>query len=251
MGGRHGRLAAGLLTAVLLLTGCAGSGDGGTGSKGAGGTGGTGTTKAASPPDNGIGKAKPADVIDRAYDALASASSVRIKGDMEDKGDKVKMDLRLTSNDEASGWIETEGSRLHIIRIRTQAWIKGRAFLEATGGKEMAELVGDRWVKYPGGAKGADELTDGMDLKSLAKEFKPDDGGIWVKSGNATMHGLPAIRLRALDGSLFVARTGKPYPLRLDAIGPGQVVDFTEYDRKVKLKAPAGALDLEKLGAGG
>jgi hypothetical protein len=251
MGGHRTRTVAALLAGVLLLCGCAGS-DGGGAAKGTGGSGGgTGTTKASTPPDNGIGKAKPADVIDRAYDALASASSVRIKGDLEDKGDKVKMDLRLTSNDEASGWIETEGSRLHIIRTRTQAWIKGRAFLEATGGKEMAELVGDRWVKYPGGAKGADELTDGMDLKSLAKEFKPDDGGIWIKSGSATMHGLPAIRLRALDGSLFVAKTGKPYPLRLDAIGPGQVVDFTEYDRKVKLKPPAGALDLEKLGAGG
>src|SRR4051794_29431499 len=118
MGGHRKRTAAGLLAGVLLLTGCAGSDEGGGTGKGTGGTG-TATTKVASPPDNGIGKAKPADVIDRAYEALANASSVRIKGDMQDKGDKVRMDLRLTSDDQASGWIETEGARLHIIRTRT------------------------------------------------------------------------------------------------------------------------------------
>ena len=55
------------------------------------------------------------------------------------------------------------------------------------------------------------------------------------------------MRLWSVEGSYYVAATGKPYPLLLDHAGDNLDTAFSNYDRNVAIRAPQGALDLEKL----
>jgi hypothetical protein len=55
------------------------------------------------------------------------------------------------------------------------------------------------------------------------------------------------VRLWSVEGSYYVAATGRPYPLLLDHAGDDLDTDFSNYDRNVPIRVPRGALDLEKL----
>jgi hypothetical protein len=62
--------------------------------------------------------------------------------------------------------------------------------------------------------------------------------------------GHPAIPVKTRDSIVYVATTGKPYPLRVtpsvSRLGTGGV-DFLDYDAPVAITAPAGALDFSKM----
>jgi hypothetical protein len=51
---------------------------------------------------------------------------------------------------------------------------------------------------------------------------------------------LPAVRLWAVDGSDYVAATGKPYPLLLDHGGADLDMALSHCDRNVTMRAPRG-----------
>jgi hypothetical protein len=57
-----------------------------------------------------------------------------------------------------------------------------------------------------------------------------------------------AIEDTSRHGRLYVAATGKPYPVAISG-GAGQgTVTFDRWDKSVSIRAPKGAIDLSKLG---
>jgi hypothetical protein len=57
-----------------------------------------------------------------------------------------------------------------------------------------------------------------------------------------------AIEDTSRHGRLYVAATGKPYPVAISG-GAGQgTVTFDRWDTSVSIRAPKGAIDLSKLG---
>ena len=54
---------------------------------------------------------------------------------------------------------------------------------------------------------------------------------------------------RGTGGTLYVATTGKPYPIELDSPGNGKQgkITFDQWDQAVTIAAPKGAIDLSKL----
>jgi hypothetical protein len=65
--------------------------------------------------------------------------------------------------------------------------------------------------------------------------------GLFSGKSTASFAGRPSVRLRSAAGSCDVAASGKPYPLRLDLQGGGQV-ELSDYDQPLVVKAPSGAL---------
>ena len=81
----------------------------------------------------------------------------------------------------------------------------------------------------------------------MAAGWFEQQGVRFIRKSTATVGRLPAVRLWAVDGSYYVAATGKPYPLLLDHGGDDLDTAFSNYDRNVTIRAPRGALDLKKL----
>jgi hypothetical protein len=73
-----------------------------------------------------------------------------------------------------------------------------------------------------------------------------------AKSGTATVNGKRAVVLTSPSkgGTLFVARTGRPYPIQITKQGAnGGSIFFDRWDQPVALTAPADALDIAQLQA--
>ena len=237
------RSGAGLFLVVLLLGGCGGG--------------------AAQPPvqertselrrtGEDIAGRTPAEIFEAARVALGSAHSVRLRGNFDNAGTPMRLDLEVVKGGTVQGWIETSGIRYRLIAVDGHSWLRGRDAWKDLLGPEIAELVGDKWVVMPadtGGTAGFEEITN---LATFADQvFGPSSATRFDKSSSMTMvNGQPAVRLDAVDGTWWVASTGKPYPLRLDTTsedGSSQRLELTEYDEPFEISPPDGALDLEEM----
>jgi hypothetical protein len=202
------------------------------------------------PPDNGIAARPAKEILAAAERAFRSARSVQVKVTFKDGAGVVKANLTLThKHGMVAGWFEQQGVRVTFVVAGARFYFRGRRFWEKQGNAELAELIGDRWVLVPGSLVG--KLTPfGSDftIDGLADElFRSTDTPRFIRKSMATVGRLPAVRLWAVDGSYYVAATGKPYPLLLDHGGDDLDTVFSNYDRNVPIRAPQGALDLKKL----
>jgi hypothetical protein len=236
------RLIAAALGAALLLSGC--------GLPEPSVAGDPGRAKVALDPaaaaGNGIESKTPGTIVKTALAALRKARSVRMKGDFEEDGEAVGLDLKLTGKGDIAGWVESEGVRMHVIKSGERQFLRGREFLKQSAGPEIAELIGDDWMEVPLESDGSNDVTEGLDLKSLADELITEDDG-FRKVGPAKVNGRAALKLKGPGQVLFVATTGKPYPLRWEATLEGQKIDFTGYDKNQGIKAPADAVGPDDL----
>jgi hypothetical protein len=107
-------------------------------------------------------------------------------------------------------------------------------------------------VKIPAGS----DLAGSFTLSGLATSLNKPDPGITIdpKVTTGIYQGQKVVIVRESDGSqLYVAATGKPYPLRVvssakSAGGAGDAA-FSGFGKHVALKAPAGALDVTAVSA--
>jgi hypothetical protein len=87
------------------------------------------------------------------------------------------------------------------------------------------------------------------DVQSLYSAVLAGHGKL-AKGGRSTVAGQKVIAVNdtTMGGTLYVATTGKPYPIEIAKTGPagGRVV-FDRYNQPVSLSAPADAIDLTKL----
>jgi hypothetical protein len=74
--------------------------------------------------------------------------------------------------------------------------------------------------------------------------------GALKKGATSTVNGHSAVPVTdsAKGGTIYVADSGKPFPIQLSKAGSGGgVVRFTEYGKAVTLAAPANAVDISQL----
>lgn len=206
---------------------------------------------------NGLASKSADDIQSAMVDALKSAKSVHLKGDMTQDGERIEMDLQLTSTGEASGTITSEGQAISIIRVDGDFYMKadGSAWEALSGSPEAGALLAGKWLKIPGGDEDFSDFEDLTDLAKLAENMTAD-GKLTKQSGTQTINGKKAVVLEDDSedmGLLYVAATGTPYPLRI-APKAGSTdkgfLDFLDYDKPVTVKAPADAVDLAKLISG-
>jgi hypothetical protein len=132
-------------------------------------------------------------------------------------------------------------------------YIKGSpAFYRRIGGAAAAQLLQGRWLKVPASSPEFASLSSLTDLRRLVDTALSTPGGV-AKSGTTTVNGKRAVVLTSPSkgGTLFVARTGRPYPIQITKQGAnGGSISFDRWDQPVALTAPADALDITQLQAG-
>jgi hypothetical protein len=195
---------------------------------------------------NGVEKMPAGDVHRKAAAALASAKSAHVEGTGVFEGHPLKIDLRI-SGTSTSGALAAEGVRVEFTKIGAITYIKGSgpALVRLGASPPVARLGADRWLKL--GPKQV-TLWEGFSLAELADQLVHDRSPVEPQVTRATLDGRQVVVLTQQSGSkLYVANTGRAYPLRGEYQGPAPGrLTFTEYGTDFRITAPENAIDIAK-----
>jgi hypothetical protein len=193
------------------------------------------------PADNGVAALTAEQILAKAKSALGAADAVRISGAGSDEGTQVKLDMRYGA-DGAVGTFFFNGQRLDLLRVGDDVYVKGSpSFWTTFANGQVAKQLGGKYVKTTLTDARFKPIASFTDLTDSVDGFLEPDGAI-TKGGPKTVAGVPAIALvnkGATGGTLYVATTGRPYPLSVD--GKGQRLTFTDYGKPVTVQAPPAA----------
>ena len=224
-----------IVLTTVLLAGCGSSGNGGTTAK---------------PNDEA---SKPAaQVLADAKAAATGASSAHVSGSLHSGATPITLDLSMARNKGATGSMSTNGLTFDLVRIGDTLYIRGSdAFYKRFAGPAVAQLLHDKWLKAPA-TRG--RLTSLAPLTSLAGLFAiiSSQHGKLTNDGKTSYQGAKVVAIRDTsdNSKLYVAATGKPYPVAIVGGKKGQsgAITFDDWNKSVSLSAPSNAIDIGKFG---
>jgi hypothetical protein len=190
-------------------------------------------------------------ILADAQQAAASATSVRIAGTIHDAGQTISLDLAVTRNG-GGGTMTIQGTKVDIIRSGRSVYLRApAAFYQKVGaGKAAGQLLDGRWLKAPASTPDFRDLSQLTDMgQFVAQALKP--GGTVTKGAETTIDGQKAIELKDSKGggSLYVAASGKPYPIEFKGTGSSSgLLKLSDWNSAAAPKPPANAIDIGSLG---
>lgn len=199
---------------------------------------------------NGVAAKSPSQILNAASSALESASTVHVSGQETTGGQTTSLDLHIASGKGASGTLAEGGLSFKLIVVDNEVYIYGSpAFLQHFAGATAATLFKGKWIKAPASGGAFGDLSSLTNLKEFSQSLLTSHGAL-TKGSSKSVNGHAAIAL--VDSSkgtkLYVATTGKPYPIEVTKGSSGsQHVDFDSYNASVSLTPPANAIDISKL----
>jgi hypothetical protein len=214
---------------------------------------GCGSSKNESAP-NGEASKPPTQVLADAKAAATSADSVHVSGSIVSGGTPIKLDLSMVRGKGAKGSMSTNGLSFDLVGVGDTVYIQGSdEFYKHFAGAAVAQLLHGKWLKA--------SATQGQ-LKSLAPltSIGALFAGISTHHGKLTSEGattfdcqkVAEIRDTSDNSKLYVAATGKPYPVAIVGGKQNQsgTITFDDWNSHVSLCAPKHALNISKLGGG-
>jgi hypothetical protein len=202
---------------------------------------------------NGVESKSPKQIVAAAQKAAEEAKSVHVTGLVNTTGGKLSLDLHLTRGMGAKGSISQGPLSFQLVQVGENVYIKGgAAFYEHFAGSEAARLLQGKWLKAPASTAQFASLTS---LANMHRLFTSALGPVatFSKAGTTTINGqkVVAVTDNFKGGHLYVATTGKPYPVQISRSGSsGGKVEFGEWAAPVSITAPSNAIDISKLKTG-
>ena len=235
------------VAAVVLLTPLAGCAPAGTltvydASDGTGGSGPSTSPVSPSPPAPGRTASAP-QLLQRARDSFAGASSVHVTGTAVHGADAYVLDVRLAGSKGGTATIKASGQTVDVTRIGDVAYVSGDLpfWRSVVGDETRARQMSGSWLRTPAAAPNFASFVQ-FTQPSTYVAVLPDPGGPASVTGPATIRGVAVTGVRDGHGStLYVATSAPGYPMRLDGLSGGKVVflDFSDYGAAVPLRAPS------------
>jgi hypothetical protein len=224
-------LSAGSLLALVLVAGCGGSSGG-----------------------NGIASKSAQEIVSESKAAADSASSVHVAGSLNSGSTPVTLNLNLVAGKGASGELSQNGASFKLILVGGIAYISGSpGFYRSLGGSAAAQLFKGKWLKASASSGEFASFSQLADMRKLIDTTLAGHGGL-AKGSTTTVNGQKAIAINDTSkaGALYVATTGKPYPVQLSKDGSesGKIA-FDRWNQSVTIAAPANSVDLAELKAAG
>ncbi|WP_330282548.1 hypothetical protein [Streptomyces sp. NBC_00588] len=231
-------------------------------------------TAAASKPKDPFAGLSADEIGDRAMKATTEASSLRMKGTIQDDASDgtIRIDMALDKKNECAGTLGMGAQgKADLIKTGDTVYMKyDEAFLrEQSKGEAKADvdaavdMLAGKWTKMSAKGSDAKDIASFCDLDTVLGGAEDVGSGgssgsaedpTATRAGTAKVDGREAAVLKVKDGkeryTLYVATEGKPYLLRLDSTAkdPGSIT-FGDFDEPVPAQKPAGKiLDLDALG---
>jgi hypothetical protein len=214
---------------VALLAACGGSSGGGSG--------------------NGVESKSPNQIVSEVSNAVSTLNSVHVAGSVNNGGSRTTIDLNLVNGKGGAGSMAQDGLGFKIVTVGQEVYINGDSnFWSHFGGAGAAKLLSGKWLKAPATGQFATIATL-TDVRRLFNQLLSTHGTL-SKGKTTTVRGqkVVAVNDTSKGGTLYVATTGKPYPIEIVKNGAsGGRVDFDRFNQPVSLTAPAGAIDISQL----
>jgi len=198
---------------------------------------------------NGIASKSPDQIVSAASSAVSGVNSVHVSGAVLSGGQHVTLDLNLVNGKGGKGSMAQNGLGFQIVAVGPEVYINGsQSFWKTFGGSAAAQLLSGKWLKAP--ATG--QLSSLATLTNVQKLFNQllSSHGKLSKGKTTTIHGQQAIAVTDTTngGTLYVATTGKAYPLEISKTGAsGGQITFDHFNQPVTLTPPAHAIDISQL----
>jgi hypothetical protein len=198
---------------------------------------------------NGVAAKSPDAIVSAVSAAVAGVRSVHVSGSVGNGGSLTTLDLNLVSGKGGRGSMSENGLAFQIVAVGQEVYINASpAFWRHAGGNAAAQLFSGKWLKAPASGQFASlaALTNVQELftKLLSNHGKLAKGSTTTISGQKVI----AITDTTQGGNLYVATTGKPYPIEIVKTGSqAGRVKFDHFNESVSLTAPANAIDISQL----
>lgn len=257
-----------LLLPVACLVALAGCGSGGTKHSA------TSHTEA-SPPStassasrtNGEGSKSPTQIVADAAAALRSAHGYVMRGTITQNAQQVRLNLVAPDSASMELLLSVGGATTNVIVSRVGSFVRGNAtFWTAHLGRQGAALA-NRWIQVPPANAQGLAASLGHFAPATLSRCLAEDHGTLVIAGRTTVDGQGAIVVRdagnlpgSSPGTLAVATSGPPYPLRATSTGPSRaggrvdvcnngkaadirgVLTFSHFGSVAPIRAPSNAI---------
>jgi hypothetical protein len=226
--------------AAVAVSACGGSSSGSSGSNGAA--------------SNGITSKSADQILSTAITAAESAKSLHVAGAIKDSGQSVGLDLSIVAGKGASGTISEGSASFKLVDVGGNFYMQpDQAFLlKFAHTQAAAELLKGKWLK--GSSTDANFASFGelTSIKTLMGSLTQGHGTL-TKGATSTLGGQSVIALNSSKGgTMYVATTGKPYPLEVskDSGGQSGKVTFSGYNKAFAITAPANSINIDQLDSG-
>ena len=212
---------------------------------------GCGGSKQSAPPNGEA--SKPADqVFANAKAAAMSASSAHVAGSLVSNGTPFTLDVSLVRDKGATGSVSINGLAFDLVKIGDTIYIKGSdAFYQHFAGATVAQLIHGKWIKASATSARFRSFAPLASIAGLFAEISANHGRL-VNDGETTYKGQPVVAIRDVsdNSKLYVAATGKPYPVAIVGGKKSQsgAVAFDDWNQTVTLSPPSGAIDIGQFG---
>ncbi len=228
---RHMPAAAGVLCAALVLplAGC--GADEGT---------------------NGVAGLSVGAIEKKARAAATAAESVRLSGTVVSKGQAYRLEMRLKKSGGVGEVSTRGGDNFQLLRVTDALYLKADSgfWIQQEQGKDgdapskadraAAKKLEGKYVKVPQSDSAYEQLSGFTRMRVLL------DGLLTMKGerergDDSTVDGTPTAEVAAdggRGGSMYVALTGPPFPLRMERGGGAGTVELDDWNTTFVLRAP-------------
>ena len=196
-------------------------------------------------------------ILDESEKDMKALSSVTVGGELTTDGEKLTLDMAVTTEGSCEGTIGVQGGEAEIRSDGQQSWMKpDAAFWESFAGESAAmvqQVVGDRWVLVPGDAS---EFTELCDLDELLSEMGGDDEAKGEVGETKEVAGQEAVEVSTETDegdplTVWVA-TEDPHHILEMEVSQGEepgTITFSKFDEELDVQVPAEdeVIDLDQL----
>lgn len=199
---------------------------------------------------NGIASRSPTAIVAASRSAIEGVSSVHVSGEGLSAGVPIALNLYLVAGRGGRGTVTDNGATFSLVVIgKTLYFEASKTFWERSGGKAAATLFAGKWLKTPATGQFAD-VAAFTNVRKLFNQLLSPPGAL-ERGPTSTLHGQPdvAVTDKINGGTLYVATTGKPYPLEIvNNVKKHGVLVINGIDQPVTLTPPPNSIDIPKLG---
>jgi hypothetical protein len=192
---------------------------------------------------NGVASKSPAEILAAAKAAALSATSVHLRA----AGGEVLVDVNLASSG-GTGQLRLAGAAFELRRTGTTLYLKSTPAVYRSLGI-TATVPHNAWLRTP--ASSSRQLAVFTEMNEQLNRSLRVEGAL-VKGATTTLNGQKVVELKDIkkvySRYLFVATTGKPYPVEI--LLTGQVTGKTTlsaWNKPVTLTPPPKSIDVSQL----
>jgi hypothetical protein len=229
---RTGSAVALAAVAAVAVSACgSSSSNSSSGSAGSGGSGGSNS--------NGISSKSANQILSSAVSAAEAAKSLHVAGAVKNGGESIGLDLSIVTGKGASGTISEGSASFKLVQVGGNYYIQpSPAFLlKFTHSQAGVQLFKGKWLRATSSDANFQSFGELTSINGLMGSLTKSHGTL-SKGSTSKLDGQPVIAVdSSKGGTVYVATTGKPYPLQLSKSTGGQTgkVTFSQYNKSFSI----------------